>query len=122
MAGGPVPEFLHLDEISGLRVVGVFHDRGFETRDFRTGIVNGSDAVLAVAVETDASRGMIRRVEVLDVVRLEHNPDRQLVESGKTAVSSDSWVLDHCASWANVTRTLIEARIPGAHLIDLRSG
>ena len=55
-------------------------------------------------------------------VRLQHNPDRQLVESGKTAVSSDSWVLDHCASWANVPRTLIEARIPGAHLIDLRSG
>jgi hypothetical protein len=52
-------------------------------------------------------------------VRVEFNPDREIVNSDRIAVTSDSNVLDGVARWLNLGRMIVERRVPGAWLIDL---
>jgi hypothetical protein len=60
-----------------------------------------------------AVRGWPWRVEV------EFNPDREIVNSGRVAVTSDSNVLDGVARWLNLGRTIVERHVPDAWVIDL---
>jgi hypothetical protein len=53
-------------------------------------------------------------------VELVFNPDREITDSAHVAVTSDSNVLDGAARWLNVGRTLVEARVGAAWMIDLR--
>ena len=48
------------------------------------------------------------------------DPDRTLVEMDVLVASSDSWILDHSRAWINLTRAVIESRIPEARVLDLR--
>jgi hypothetical protein len=68
-----------------------------------------AERVRAVAAE----RGWPWRVEV------EFNPDREIVNSGRVAVTSDSNVLDGVARWLDLGRLVVERHVPGAWVIDL---
>jgi len=50
------------------------------------------------------------------------NPDREIVNSGRLAVTSDSNVLDAAARWLNFNEYLIERFVPQAWVIDLSGG
>jgi hypothetical protein len=52
-------------------------------------------------------------------VAVEFNPDREIVNSGRVAVTSDSNVLDGVARWLNLGRLVVERHVPGAWVIDL---
>lgn len=52
-------------------------------------------------------------------VRAEFNPDRSIADSTRLAVTSDSNVLDHATRWLNLSRLVIERRVPNHWLIDL---
>ncbi len=54
-------------------------------------------------------------------VELVFNPDTAISESPKIAVSSDSSVLDRVGRWANLSAYVIEAFLPQAWIIDLRT-
>jgi hypothetical protein len=62
---------------------------------------------------TAAERGWPWTVEV------EFNPDREIVNSDRVAVTSDSNVLDGVARWLNLGRMVVEQYVPGAWVIDL---
>lgn len=52
------------------------------------------------------------------VVELVPDPDKVLVDSAHV-VTSDSMILDHCASWVNLARTVV-ADIHGAWILELQ--
>ncbi|HEX8722449.1 MAG TPA: DUF434 domain-containing protein [Pyrinomonadaceae bacterium] len=52
-------------------------------------------------------------------VRAEFNPDREIVNSGRVAVTSDSNVLDGVTRWLNLGRHVVENYVEGAWVIDL---
>ena len=52
-------------------------------------------------------------------VRVEFNPDRDIVNSNRVAVTSDSNVLDGVSRWLNLGRMIVEGHLPDAWLIDL---
>lgn len=52
-------------------------------------------------------------------VRVEFNPDRDIVNSSLVAVTSDSNVLDGVERWLNLGRLIVEREVEGAWLIDL---
>ncbi len=52
-------------------------------------------------------------------VRVEFNPDREIVKSGRVAVTSDSNVLDGVERWLNLGRMIVERHVEGAWVIDL---
>ena len=52
-------------------------------------------------------------------VRVEFNPDREIVRSGRVAVTSDSNVLDGVARWLNLGRLIVEKQVEGGWVIDL---
>lgn len=52
-------------------------------------------------------------------VDLDMNPDRALMECPEVVSTADSVILDRCAAWFNLTRTIIATRIPTANLVDL---
>lgn len=52
-------------------------------------------------------------------VELEFSPDTLLAQAGDTIASSDSVVLDRCASWCNVAREIIARHVPAAHVVNL---
>jgi hypothetical protein len=52
-------------------------------------------------------------------VEVEFNPDREIVNSARVAVTSDSNILDGVARWLNLGRLVVERRVPGAWVIDL---
>jgi hypothetical protein len=54
-------------------------------------------------------------------VRAEFNPDRDIVNSERLAVTSDSNVLDGVAQWLNLSRLVIERRVSNHWLIDLNA-
>lgn len=55
-------------------------------------------------------------------VELVFNPDRILWESREVIATADSVVLDRCHHWVNLTREIIEARVPKVRLVDLAAG
>jgi hypothetical protein len=52
-------------------------------------------------------------------VRVEFNPDREIVNSGLVAVTSDSNVLDGVGRWLNLGRLVVEKYVEQAWVIDL---
>jgi hypothetical protein len=52
-------------------------------------------------------------------VRVEFNPDREIVNSNLIAVTSDSNVLDGVKRWLNLGRMIVERYVEGAWVIDL---
>ena len=52
-------------------------------------------------------------------VRVEFNPDREIVNSDRVAVTSDSNVLDGVTRWLNLGRLVVERHVPSPWLIDL---
>jgi hypothetical protein len=50
---------------------------------------------------------------------LVQSPDGVLARTADVAATSDSAVLDRCASWFNLARAVVEACAPGARVIDL---
>jgi len=76
--------------------------------------VSNSGRLASALRETAAARGWPWEVEVV------FNPDREMVNSGRLAVTSDSNILDHAARWFNFNEYLIERFIPQAWVIDLR--
>jgi len=52
-------------------------------------------------------------------VALPPNADKPLAESGDVVVTSDSWILDRAARWANLAAYLIEAMHPRPHILDM---
>jgi hypothetical protein len=52
-------------------------------------------------------------------VRVEFNPDREIVKSDRIAVTSDSNVLDGVKRWLNLGRMIVEKYVEGAWVIDL---
>jgi len=52
-------------------------------------------------------------------VELLGNPDKKLIETNIIIASSDSDVLDRCGRWTNLTRWVIQQKIPNAKIIDL---
>ena len=71
-----------------------------------------AERVRAVARE----RGWPWEVEVV------FNPDREIVNSNRVAVTSDSNVLDGVARWLNLGRLVVERHVPEAWVIDLGEG
>jgi hypothetical protein len=47
------------------------------------------------------------------------NPDTILVLGDEPVATADSGILDRCGPWVNLARLLVEARIPGAFVVDL---
>jgi hypothetical protein len=47
------------------------------------------------------------------------NPDREIISSGRTVISSDGPLLDQVERWTNFSRDLIEKDLDGAWLVDL---
>ncbi|MBX7218316.1 MAG: DUF434 domain-containing protein [Blastocatellia bacterium] len=54
------------------------------------------------------------------IVEVVMNPDREVSNSGKLAISADSVVLDGVSHWVNVMAWLLEHQFPTAWLVDLR--
>jgi hypothetical protein len=54
-------------------------------------------------------------------VRAEFNPDREIVNSDRIAVTSDSNVLDGVKRWLNLGRMIVEKHVERAWVIDLGS-
>ena len=52
-------------------------------------------------------------------VRLVPDPDPLLAEAEDVVATADSAILDRCARWLNLARTVIDRYVPGAHLIDM---
>jgi hypothetical protein len=52
-------------------------------------------------------------------VRVEFNPDREIVNSARVAVTSDSNVLDGVGRWHNLGRVIVEKYVERAWVIDL---
>jgi hypothetical protein len=52
-------------------------------------------------------------------VQLLTSPDAHLIKTDSIVASSDSVILDCCARWTNLARTMIERSLPNTHLLDL---
>jgi len=52
-------------------------------------------------------------------VELSQNPDKELIETNRIVVTSDSDVLDKCVRWSNLAQYIIDCGIGSARVIDL---
>ncbi len=55
-------------------------------------------------------------------VELVFSPDKVLCETSHGVATSDSVILDRCSRWTNLARWIIDAKVPGAHVVDLGCG
>ncbi|HYY97562.1 MAG TPA: DUF5616 domain-containing protein, partial [Pyrinomonadaceae bacterium] len=78
--------------------------------------VSNSGRLAARVRDVAASRGWPWEV------RAEFNPDREIVNSERIAVTSDSNVLDGVPRWLNLARTIVERHVEDAWVIDLSDG
>ena len=51
-------------------------------------------------------------------VELLTSPDAELANTDQPIASSDSAILDRCKNWVNLTRAIIEEKVPKFHLVD----
>ena len=75
--------------------------------------VSNSGRLAARVREVAAARGWPWEV------RVEFNPDREIVKSDRVAVTSDSNVLDGVARWLNLGRMIVERHVERPWVIDL---
>ena len=52
-------------------------------------------------------------------IELAISPDARLIKTDAVAATSDSVILGKCKRWVNLTRAIIEAKIPNTWLVDL---
>jgi len=52
-------------------------------------------------------------------IRLLPSPDAELRKTDLIVASSDSVILDYCKSWVNLTRAIIEQKLPQARVIEM---
>ena len=52
-------------------------------------------------------------------IELLPSPDAELIKTDALAATSDSVILDKCKRWTNLTRAIIEEKLPNTWLIDL---
>ena len=65
------------------------------------------------SLETAAARGWDWQVELV------LNPDRVLARSEQIVATSDRAILNRCRQWFNLTRQVVERRVPGARVVAL---
>jgi len=52
-------------------------------------------------------------------IELSLNPDAELIKTDMIVATSDSVILDGCKKWANLSRQIIEKKLPITHMVDL---
>jgi hypothetical protein len=52
-------------------------------------------------------------------VELVYNPDPILADAQEASATADAAILDRCGRWVPLARTVVEAEIPGAVVVDL---
>jgi hypothetical protein len=77
--------------------------------------VSNSGRIGRIVAETADLHGWDWSVELLD------SPDSRLKASQEVVATADSAILDRCGPWCNLARSVIEARCPGAWVVDLAS-
>jgi hypothetical protein len=75
--------------------------------------VSNSGRIRGMVEEIASRRGWNWTVELVN------NPDALLRESPEIVATADSAILDRCGRWFNLARDVIEARCPGASIINL---
>ncbi len=75
--------------------------------------VSNSGRLKQLITDRVADRSATWEVELTD------RTDQLLIESPSIVATADSAILDRCSRWFNLSRTLIEQRIPSAWIIDL---
>jgi hypothetical protein len=78
--------------------------------------VSNSGRLKTFISEVAASAGWNMPVELV------FNPDKVLWEGEHVIATSDGVVLDRCRQWLNLTREIIEERIPQTRLVNLSPG
>jgi hypothetical protein len=76
--------------------------------------VSNSGRIGAMVRDVAKQQGWDWTAELVD------SPDRVLKAAGEPVATSDSAILDRCGPWLNLARLLVEARCPGAAVIDLQ--
>jgi hypothetical protein len=77
--------------------------------------VSNSGRIQAMLRETAKAAGWDWTVDLVD------DPDPVLGASAEIVATADSVILDRCQRWFNLARYVIEARCPGAAIVDLAS-
>jgi hypothetical protein len=77
--------------------------------------VSNSGRIQAMLRETAKAAGWDWTVDLVD------DPDPVLGASAEIVATADSVILDRCQRWFNLARHVIEARCPGAAIVDLAS-
>jgi len=75
--------------------------------------VSNSGRLKAILQEAAAQAGWPWEIELV------LNPDRVLSLTDQIVSTSDHVILDRCQRWFNLTRQVIAARVPAAHVVDL---
>jgi hypothetical protein len=75
--------------------------------------VSNSGRLRALMIGLAELRGWDWRVEVVP------DPDPLLMARVDVVASADSAILDSCGSWFNLARSVVEAAVPGAFVVDL---
>lgn len=75
--------------------------------------VSNSGRVKTMAEKIADVRDWPWKIELVD------DPDPVLIAAAEPIASADSFVLDNCAKWFNLARRVVEARIPGAWIVNL---
>ncbi len=75
--------------------------------------ISNSGRLKALIEATAEARGWPWQVE------LAVSPDRELAASPAVVATADSAILDRCPRWLNLARLVVEARVPGAWVVDL---
>ncbi|WP_165071166.1 DUF434 domain-containing protein [Paludisphaera rhizosphaerae] len=64
---------------------------------------------------------LIREVDPSFIAEVVPDPDPILMLPGPAVATADSGVLDRCGPWLNLARLLVEAAVPEAFVVDLRT-
>ncbi|MBX6313116.1 MAG: DUF434 domain-containing protein [Isosphaeraceae bacterium] len=75
--------------------------------------VSNSGRLRGILLDLASERGWDWRVELV------FNPDPILAGAEVVVASADSVILDHCTGWTPLARSTIEAKVPGAFVVDL---
>ena len=75
--------------------------------------VSNCGRLQGIILDVAAEAGWLWQVELVT------NPDRILSEAEQIVCSSDHAILDRCQKWVNLTRQVIAAQVPQAHVVDL---
>jgi len=75
--------------------------------------VSNSGRLKTLILEQADSHGWDWQVELVN------SPDAVLIQSPQIAATADSIILDHCAQWFNLARTIVQRRLPNTQIVAL---